>query len=258
MEQLKVVDLFCGMGGFSKGMQNAGCTIVAGVDLNKQALESYQLNFPSAKAIHADITKLTLDDLPEHDLLIGSPPCQKFSQANYYDRTNNKELIDAFKRLAVKHWLWENVVGAKEGEEGVTLDAQDFGVAQRRKRFFSASFNINKVATAKTYNKVFIKDVIDTTEGFLGLLDGFNSTVYSLDGVCPTIRRIPLKWYDGRVMSKPFRFTGFRHLTIEDHLTLMGFDKDWMITGGKTAKMLQIGNAVVPSVAEALANALPS
>lgn len=252
---MRVVDLFCGMGGFSKGMQNAGCTIVAGVDLNKQALESYQLNFPNAKAIHADITSLSLNDLPEHDLLIGSPPCQKFSQANYYDRTNNKELIDAFKRLAVKEWVWENVVGAKHGEEGVTLDAQDFGVAQRRKRFFSASFNINNIPT--NTNKVTVRDVITNIEGE-GLLDGFNSTVYSLDNVCPTIRRIPLKWYDGRPMSKPFRFTGFTHLTIQDHLTLMGFDKDWMITGGKTAKMLQIGNAVVPSVAEALANALPS
>ena len=93
---MKVVDLFCGMGGFSKGLQQAGCTIVAGVDLNKQALESYKLNFPDAAAIEADITKLTLKDLPEHDLLIGSPPCQKFSQANYYDRSNNKELIKAF------------------------------------------------------------------------------------------------------------------------------------------------------------------
>ena len=246
---MRVVDLFCGMGGFSKGLQQAGCTIVAGVDLNKQALESYKLNFPEAAAIEADITKLTLKDLPEHDLLIGSPPCQKFSQANYYDRSNNKELIEAFKRLAVKEWVWENVVGAKEGEEGITLDAQDFGVAQRRKRFFSASFSLNNIPTND--NKVCIKDVIDTSSG-IGLLDGFNSTVYSLDKVCPTIRRIPLKWYDGRSMSKPFRFTGFKHLTIEDHLTLMGFDKDWMITGGKTAKMLQIGNAVVPAVAKAL------
>jgi site-specific DNA-cytosine methylase len=251
----RVVDLFCGMGGFSKGMQDAGFNIVAGVDLDKQALESYQLNFPNAKAIQADIKTLTIKDLPEHDLLIGSPPCQKFSQANYYNRNNDKELIDAFKRLAVKEWAWENVVGAKQGEEGVTLDAQDFGIAQRRKRFFSASFDLNNIPLNS--NKVYIKDVLTNIEGE-GLLDGFNSTVYSLDKVCPTIRRIPLKWYDGRPMGKPFRFTGFKHLTIEDHLTLMGFNKSWNMTGGKTSKMLQIGNAVVPAVAEAIANALPS
>jgi DNA (cytosine-5)-methyltransferase 1 len=244
---MRVVDMFCGMGGFSKGLQDAGFDIVAGVDLCASALSTYRANFPDAECIEGDIRDIKAGDLPEHDLLVGSPPCQKFSQANYYDKTKNRELIDAFKKLAKSssNWVWENVLGSKSGEVGVVLDAQNFGVPQRRKRFFSASFPFRQEPSMKP--KV-IRDAISIKGQ--GILDGFNSKVYGVDSVSPTIRRIPLKWYDGRPMQKPFRFTGFEHLSLQDHLVLMGFPKSWKLTGGKTASMLQIGNAVCPPVAK--------
>jgi DNA (cytosine-5)-methyltransferase 1 len=250
---MRVVDMFCGMGGFSKGLEDAGYEIVCGVDLNDDALESYTCNFPNAKAMKADIRSLKHSDLPEHDLLIGSPPCQKFSQANYYDRSEDRSLIDAFKKLAEqsKRWVWENVLGSKSGEKGVVLDAQYFGVPQRRKRFFSSNKDLKPKASETS---LAISDCIEIKGD--GILDGFNSTIYSTDSVSPTIRRIPLKWYDGRPMQKPFRFTGFEHLSITDHLILMGFPSDWVVCGGKTSSMLQIGNAVCPPVAKAIGETL--
>ena len=250
---MRVVDVFCGMGGFSKGMEDAGHEIVCGIDKDSTALESFSSNFPDAETLQADVMNLNHSDLPEHDLLIGSPPCQKFSQANYYDRTEDRSLIDAFKKLAdqSENWVWENVLGSKSGEKGVVLDAQDFGVPQRRKRFFSSSVEIKPV---KASAKLSMADCI-VPQGD-GVLDGFNSKVYSTNSVSPTIRRIPLKWYDGRPMKKPFRFTGFKHLSLSDHLTLMGFPSDWILQGGKTSSMLQIGNAVCPPVAKAIGELL--
>ena len=53
-------------------------------------------------------------------------------------------------------------------------------------------------------------------------------------------------------MPKRFRFTGFTHLSIEDHLILMGFPADYKLHGTKTSKMLQIGNAVCPPVMKSI------
>ena len=45
----------------------------------------------------------------------------------------------------------------------------------------------------------------------------------------------------------------FTHLSIEDHLKLMGFPCDYKLYGTKTSKMLQIGNAVCPPVMKSIA-----
>ena len=131
---------------------------------------------------------------------------------------------------------------------GVCLDAQNFGLPQRRKRHFVSNF---KLPTENSEPKRVISDVVEP-EG-CGILDGYNSKVYPLDKVSPTVRRIPLKWYDGREMPKRFRFTGFTHLSIEDHLKLRGFPCDYKLYGTKTSKMLQIGNAVCPPVMKSIA-----
>ena len=42
---LRVLDLFCGCGGMSKGLENSGLNIVAGLDIWDKAIESYRKNF---------------------------------------------------------------------------------------------------------------------------------------------------------------------------------------------------------------------
>lgn len=49
------IDLFCGLGGFSFGMKAAGYDPIVGVDHTEAAVETYQKNFPKAKAVLADI-----------------------------------------------------------------------------------------------------------------------------------------------------------------------------------------------------------
>jgi DNA (cytosine-5)-methyltransferase 1 len=82
-----VLDLFCGAGGMSLGFQNAGCTIVGGIDQNHYAIETHHHNFSSSKLkIPAqDIRDIRdLNELEIHpkeiDILVGGPPCQVFSR----------------------------------------------------------------------------------------------------------------------------------------------------------------------------------
>ena len=54
---IDVIDLFCGCGGMSKGLTDAGLNIIAGIDIWDKAVESYNKNFEH-KAYCEDLTKL--------------------------------------------------------------------------------------------------------------------------------------------------------------------------------------------------------
>jgi len=79
---LNVIDLFCGCGGMSKGLTDAGLNIIAGIDIWDKAINSYKKNFHHT-AICEDLTKLTPDkfntlyntDNKTIDLIVGGPPC---------------------------------------------------------------------------------------------------------------------------------------------------------------------------------------
>ncbi|MCQ4366671.1 MAG: DNA cytosine methyltransferase, partial [Sulfolobales archaeon] len=46
--EIRVVDLFSGAGGFSRGFKEAGFKVVLGVDINHDAVRTYSTNFPEA------------------------------------------------------------------------------------------------------------------------------------------------------------------------------------------------------------------
>lgn len=169
-KKFNAIDLFCGAGGLTVGLQKAGFKVLAGVELNKNAAETYRLNHPDHALYEQDICKLSPQDIfndlgikqGELDLLAGCPPCQGFST----HRTRNKsasvedernELIFEFIRfvegLLPKTIMMENVpglykdsrmqlaveklksLGYQFAEQTLTVrDAADFGVPQRRKR----------------------------------------------------------------------------------------------------------------------------
>lgn len=160
------IDLFCGAGGLSLGLAEAGIAVVAAVDNWIPAVESYKLNFPSHQIVEADLSELDADRLlrvaglarDSLDLLVGGPPCQGFSIQRIgpdVDARNNRLLT--FGRLVStlrpRMFLIENVPGllgtrgrgllatlqadiARAGYDFVAdvLDAVDYGVPQRRRR----------------------------------------------------------------------------------------------------------------------------
>jgi len=83
--QLRAIDLFCGAGGSSYGARNAGIEIVAGFDIWEPAVKTYQVNFPQAEAVEADIRELSpksvQDRIGNTDLILASPECTNHSKA---------------------------------------------------------------------------------------------------------------------------------------------------------------------------------
>jgi DNA (cytosine-5)-methyltransferase 1 len=161
--KIEAIDLFCGAGGLSYGLQEAGVNIRAGLDLDRKCSYPFEANMPGAKFLQKDLTDTSSDELGVFysgtaiKLLAGCAPCQPFSTLrNGSDRKTNKKwpLLNEFGRM-VKSLRPDVVtmenVPALRGETvfhdfvGVlkadgyhvfweVVDAADYGVPQRRKR----------------------------------------------------------------------------------------------------------------------------
>lgn len=131
---MRVVDFFCGAGGFSEGFRQAGFQIVFAVDKWEPAVTTYKGNKPGVNVIQDDVIRISrLPDrefnelLPDSEVIIGSPPCQAFSHSNKSgnaDKSLGIELIEAYLRIIARkkfnpnsiliYWVLENVPNVKE------------------------------------------------------------------------------------------------------------------------------------------------
>ena len=88
------IDLFCGAGGLSVGLEHEGFRPVAAVDNNKAAITTYKFNSPwlGNENIHeGDIRELLNLDIFSHvPLIVGGPPCQGFSIVNKHKKENDE------------------------------------------------------------------------------------------------------------------------------------------------------------------------
>jgi DNA (cytosine-5)-methyltransferase 1 len=127
--EIVAVDLFCGAGGFSEGLHQA-CQEL-GYDLREaavnhwqQAIETHEANHPDADQYHSKveqlhppevIEKLTGDDQPGVDLLVGGPECTHFSRArggkpvSEQKRMSPWHILDWLEKLNVESFVIENV-----------------------------------------------------------------------------------------------------------------------------------------------------
>ena len=84
--QLTSIDLFAGCGGLSLGLEQAGYKVIAGVDISKTALATFQALHPHAQAIHADLSdtdriREILQQIGPVDLITITAPCAPFSSS---------------------------------------------------------------------------------------------------------------------------------------------------------------------------------
>jgi DNA (cytosine-5)-methyltransferase 1 len=120
---LKVLDLFCGCGGMSKGLEDAGLNIVAGIDIWDKAIDSYKQNFDHL-SVCDDISKLTPNSFSvkyninnsDIDIIVGGPPCQGFSIAGKRDIKDPRnslfmEYVKYLNYFNPKAFIMENVIG---------------------------------------------------------------------------------------------------------------------------------------------------
>ncbi len=95
---MKILDLFCGAGGFSFGFKSHIDDSHLAIDLDSTALETYNLNFPDSTVWQTDIHNLHSIQIEEAlkgapDIIIASPPCEEFSKANPNSRRSAAEKI---------------------------------------------------------------------------------------------------------------------------------------------------------------------
>lgn len=105
--QIQAIDLFCGAGGLTHGLEKAGIDVKLGVDFEKSCEFAYSFN-NRAKFLKQDICTVQADDLKPYfqnssfTLLAGCAPCQVFSAANPKNKgTQDKRywLLNEFARL---------------------------------------------------------------------------------------------------------------------------------------------------------------
>jgi len=163
MEAVAAVDLFCGAGGLTYGLQKAGVPVVAGIDLDEQSRHAFTANNEPARFVAKDIAETTAQELVELfgvaavRVLAGCAPCQPFSKyTNGKGKHAKWDLLLSFERLVQEVHpevvTMENVPElATKGKEvfesfNTTLkslgywvtwgvvNAADFGVPQNRLR----------------------------------------------------------------------------------------------------------------------------
>ncbi len=161
---VSVVDLFCGIGGLTKGLEFAGLDVIAGVDIDETCRYAYEMNNKS-KFIQGDVSSVDVNQIKELyskgsvRVLVGCAPCQPFSKyTQRYRKEGHKDekwkLLYAFANIieGVKPDVisMENVPElVKEAvfsdflsfltDEGYHFSWQivycpDYGVPQKRKR----------------------------------------------------------------------------------------------------------------------------
>jgi len=170
-------------------------------EINSYSQQTYEENFPPTKLIK-DIKSVKEKDIestiPDHDILLAGFPCQPFSRAGISNRKflkrshgfEDKDQGDLFfnilsilKIKKPKAFILENVQNLKTYQNGEILEqmlkklrkhyyvpepevlnAQDFGLAQRRKRIFIVgflNFNGQFKYPEPTFKKTVIKDFLD-------------------------------------------------------------------------------------------------
>lgn len=158
----RTVDLFCGCGGLTTGLVQAGFDVVAGVDGWKDAITVYKANHESENhdCLHFDLSDVegTIDLVSKYRpfLIAGGPPCQDFSSAGHREEGERADLTVKYAKViaGVKPvaFIMENVPRAKLSSAfreakailsaagyGLTLEvlnAAHHGVPQLRKRMF--------------------------------------------------------------------------------------------------------------------------
>jgi len=160
------VSLFAGVGGFDLAMERSGVKVVASVEIDKKCQEVLAHRFPNSK-IFDDVTTVKGSDLigsgfnPSKGIIAGGFPCQDLSVAGKRAGLAGErsglfwEIARLVEETQSEYFLIENVPGLLSSNKGKdfgvvigtmadlgyslgwrVLDAQHFGVPQRRRRVF--------------------------------------------------------------------------------------------------------------------------
>ena len=190
LKEYTFIDLFAGIGGTRIGFEKNGYRCVFSSEFDTNACRTYEANF--GEIPFGDITKISSDEIPDFDILLGGFPCQAFSMAGQRGGFNDIrgtmffEIARILKEKSPKAFLLENVKGLLSHDKSKTfniiietlkkdlgykifykiLNSKDFGLAQNRERIYIVGFkNDVKFVFPKSNNrKKYLKDILEKNE----------------------------------------------------------------------------------------------
>jgi DNA (cytosine-5)-methyltransferase 1 len=302
MSNLTGASLFAGIGGFDLALENNGIKIVAQVEIDKKAQEVLRSRFPNS-ALFGDVTEVSGKDLigagfePSNGIITGGFPCQDLSIAGTGIGLIGKrsklfwEIIRILEETQAKYFIIENVPGLLKTNQGRdmeivistlaklgysvawrVLDAQYFGLPQRRKRIFIVGSLADRQGAFK---------ILFESNGVSGDTDQSKpQRQKTLSDPSSNIREPDAKWFikvkrpqskedyetwiegevhptlnsfdNGSVRSVAVVLDGskVRRLTPIEHERLQGFPDNWTEGQADSNRYKQIGNAVAVPVVD--------
>lgn len=139
MSEIRIADLFAGIGGIRMGMVQAlgdAAHVVYSSEWNKYSVQTYEANWHDENPVAGDITKVDEHDVPDIDLLLAGFPCQPFSIAGvskkqsmgrptgFEDKTQGTLFFDVARIIKAKQpkaFLLENVKNLLSHDRGRTF-----------------------------------------------------------------------------------------------------------------------------------------
>ena len=196
--KINAVDLFCGVGGLTCGVQQAGINVVAGYDIDPRSQFAYEFNnnarfiLKDVKEIdHQEIRNLYPDDT-DIKILMGCAPCQPFSTYSHKYKNNENtlqkmDLLDYFGQQIeyvqpdivsmenvpqmAKEKVFDNFIQIlKDNDYSIdykVVYAPEYGVPQKRKRLLLLA---SKLGEIKLLPPRFAKDNYPTLRETIGNL----------------------------------------------------------------------------------------
>ena len=173
--KIEAVDLFCGAGGLTAGLLQAGIQVKAGYDIEAACAYAYEYNNQGAKFILQDVQTVTATQIQAHystgaiRLLAGCAPCQPFSTYNQGRNTRSDKkwpLLYSFARLiqevqpelvtmenvpdVIKHEVYHDFICElrKQGYQvwAEKVNCANYGIPQIRRRHVLLASRIGRVA----------------------------------------------------------------------------------------------------------------
>ena len=298
------------------------------MDVDKAACQTFEQNHPGVRVLRKDLSQAVngyvverLSEIPSTVRpigVIGGPPCQAFSLSNVHKRTDDPRrklpenyahiLAELNTHYGLDFFVFENVLGLKhkahselfsyfkglfasagfavfEGE----LDAQDFGVAQVRKRVFVVGFNKLKYKSLSfefpkgdTSLRKNVRELIGSLPHPAVFERGMRSGDVSVHPNHWCMKPRSEKFFngflkEGDVKGRPFRVlewgkpswtvayghrevhihpTGKRRLSIYEAMLLQGFPPKYVFKGTLSDQVRLVSDAVPPPLARALAESV--
>lgn len=297
---IKFIDLFAGIGGIRKGFEDTNTECVFSSEWDKYASKTYEANYHEKP--FGDITQINEKDVPDHDILLAGFPCQPFShigkREGFTHETQGTLFFDVLRILKEKRpkaFLLENVKGLVTHDKGNTLrvilksleeelgysvfydilDAQNYGLPQRRERIIIIGFRPDQHVDTFIFPKGNVDEKVgvgrileDSPKGYSISKHLQESYIYKKDDGRPQVIDKTSDFQVNTLVASYHKIqrltgtfvkggeTGLRLFSELECKRLMGFPDDFKVPVSRTQMYRQFGNSVAVPMIKAVADVM--